>query len=346
KCWSSEMPTMTRPWLRYWSCSSRHQGASIWQGPHQVAQKSSTTGWPANCDRLTGLPSTSLRVQLGAARPMTLLASRISPPALAAVPGGRLAASFLRLMAKYTSPPISTMPITSQFHAADLLGAGSGMNGSPLEQYFIEQRDFGQVSRHHRELLGQQQESDQQQQHAGDLLDPMQVAAETGIEGGEAVEGDGGEQEGHGESSRIHGQQEDAVGNRALVGGQQQNRRQHGADAGGPAEGEGEAHREGAQAAAHADALVHALVAVERANADHAKQMQSQHYHDQPAALAEQGLMRAQRLAERGGFGAQGDEDHREPEDEVERVADQQAAAAGRARPRRRGAARARGGLA
>jgi len=39
-----------------------------------------TTGLPANCERLTGLPLTSFSVQLGAVTPATLPASRMALP--------------------------------------------------------------------------------------------------------------------------------------------------------------------------------------------------------------------------------------------------------------------------
>src|SRR5690348_271437 len=43
-------------------------GMESWQGPHQVAQKSKSTGWPKNELRLTVLPERSLSSKLGAGR--------------------------------------------------------------------------------------------------------------------------------------------------------------------------------------------------------------------------------------------------------------------------------------
>src|SRR3954447_5779828 len=57
---STETPTTWSPALPYVFWNSMNQGISILQGPHQVAQKSSSTTLPLSDASFTSLPSTSL----------------------------------------------------------------------------------------------------------------------------------------------------------------------------------------------------------------------------------------------------------------------------------------------
>src|SRR3954468_5921001 len=56
---SVEMPTTCSPSLPYLFWNSTNHGISILQGPHHVAQKSSSTTLPFSEARLTSLPPTS-----------------------------------------------------------------------------------------------------------------------------------------------------------------------------------------------------------------------------------------------------------------------------------------------
>src|ERR1700693_2556466 len=59
-------PITTKPWSLYLRSKSINQGISIWQGPHQVAQKSTMTVLPRKSDSFTVLPFTSFNSKLGA----------------------------------------------------------------------------------------------------------------------------------------------------------------------------------------------------------------------------------------------------------------------------------------
>src|SRR3954464_10798514 len=56
---STDTPTTCSPALPYLFWNSMNHGISILQGPHQVAQKSSSTTLPFSEASLTSLPSTS-----------------------------------------------------------------------------------------------------------------------------------------------------------------------------------------------------------------------------------------------------------------------------------------------
>src|SRR3954470_11459889 len=56
---STEMPTTWKPWRAYLSWNSMKCGISTLHGPHQVAQKSSSSTFPLNADNVTSLPATS-----------------------------------------------------------------------------------------------------------------------------------------------------------------------------------------------------------------------------------------------------------------------------------------------
>src|SRR3954454_12161147 len=60
---STDTPTTCSPCLPYLFWNSMNQGISILQGPHHVAQKSSSTTLPFRAASLTSLPSTSLRAK-------------------------------------------------------------------------------------------------------------------------------------------------------------------------------------------------------------------------------------------------------------------------------------------
>src|SRR5215469_14490626 len=59
-------PTTCRPSDPYWFCSSTSQGVSILQGPHQVAQKFSSTALPRSSESFMLPPSSLSRVKSGA----------------------------------------------------------------------------------------------------------------------------------------------------------------------------------------------------------------------------------------------------------------------------------------
>src|SRR4051812_8859033 len=60
---STETPTTCSPALPYLFWNSMNHGISILQGPHHVAQKSSSTTLPLSDASFTSLPSTSLSVK-------------------------------------------------------------------------------------------------------------------------------------------------------------------------------------------------------------------------------------------------------------------------------------------
>src|SRR5579864_8661630 len=62
------MPTICRPWSPYFFCKSTSQGISILQGPHQVAQKFTTTALPRSEESVTVLPSGTLFKENSGAR--------------------------------------------------------------------------------------------------------------------------------------------------------------------------------------------------------------------------------------------------------------------------------------
>src|SRR5436190_21585359 len=60
---SIETPTISRPWLRYFSWSWMKLGISIRHGPHHVAQKSTITTLPRNASRLCWTSSVTAGVE-------------------------------------------------------------------------------------------------------------------------------------------------------------------------------------------------------------------------------------------------------------------------------------------
>src|SRR3954468_981854 len=63
---SIDTPTTVNPSFPYFLTRSMYPGISILHGPHQVAQKSTTTTLPLNCSELTTLPFTSSNSHDGA----------------------------------------------------------------------------------------------------------------------------------------------------------------------------------------------------------------------------------------------------------------------------------------
>src|SRR5512135_3153708 len=65
--WSRAMPTISSPLSRYLSYTLCIPGISALQGPHQVAQKFTTTTLPESPFNSTGVPLDVLRTKFGAA---------------------------------------------------------------------------------------------------------------------------------------------------------------------------------------------------------------------------------------------------------------------------------------
>src|SRR6476469_2040457 len=62
------MPTICKPWSPYFFCRSTSHGISILHGPHQVAQKFTTTALPRSEESVTVLPSGTLFKENSGAR--------------------------------------------------------------------------------------------------------------------------------------------------------------------------------------------------------------------------------------------------------------------------------------
>ena len=76
------------------------RGCDIKQGPHQVAQKSSITGWPRNCARETLLPERSLSSKPGACMEVVW---RLAHPTIKKTAATTMAA--LRILTRPASRP-------------------------------------------------------------------------------------------------------------------------------------------------------------------------------------------------------------------------------------------------
>ena len=123
--------------------------------------------------------------------------------------------------------------------------------------------------------------------------------------------------EGHAEAGGIDRQQAGALENRVLGPGHGKDGSEDRADAGGPAEGEGEAHDIGAP---EADGLFHldALLAIEDGEAEHPEEVQAHGDDGQSRRPREHLDILPDDLAERRGCGAQRDEDGGKARDEEE----------------------------
>ena len=108
------------------------------------------------------------------------------------------------------------------------------------------------------------QQSEDDEQHAAENLDRVQVAAEAGIEAEKAIDAERGEKKRNRQPRRVNGQQQNSLEYRILRAGQQQDSGEDGADARGPAEGKGKANEERAERTGASLDAVQALVRIER----------------------------------------------------------------------------------
>ncbi len=104
----------------------------------------------------------------------------------------------------------------------------------------------------------------------------MQVAAEAGIEAEKAIDPERGEKKRNRQPGRVNRQQQDSFENRVLRARQQKDSGQDGADARGPAKGEGKADEEGSERTGAAFEAVQTLVRIERVDLEESGEMQSE----------------------------------------------------------------------
>ena len=140
---------------------------------------------------------------------------------------------------------------------------------------------------------------------------------------------------GSAEAERVGAHQQEPAPGGAALGGERQDGAEHRADAGGPAEGEGEPEEVGAERGPGLAARLEADVAREERQAQHAEEMQAEEGDDDPGRDAHLALPGEERAAERRGGEAEEEEDGREAEDEEECGAQRARLAAGRAPPSR-----------
>src|SRR5690349_6120052 len=162
-------------------------------------------------------------------------------------------------------------------------------------------------------------EAESDEDDAAHDLDDAKRSADLPRRGEERVHAERGEEEGHGESERVDAEEENAgpgLPRRARV---EKDRGQDRPDAGGPPGGEGDPDEDRPEESERPRGHAELGLARERGNREESRQVEPEEDDEDAARLAED-------LPGRGGGRAERDEDHREAEDERERVEDGEAA--------------------
>src|SRR5271163_2445630 len=132
----------------------------------------------------------------------------------------------------------------------------------PSERKLIEKRELAGKPG---EPVQEHQATDGQQQDAAENFDGVQVAAKLLIEAQEAADAERGDQKRNRETGGIDGQQKNSLPYRVARGCDCEHAGENGADAGRPAEGEGETHQEAAGGSRLAAEIAETNVAIEPA---------------------------------------------------------------------------------
>ena len=153
---------------------------------------------------------------------------------------------------------------------------------------------------------------------ADGLLDPAELLAQMARSAHERADRGRGEDEGQAEPEAVDGEQRRAAGDGVPAAGDGENGGQDRADAGRPAEREGEAHRIGApDARGFLD--LEPLLAQHRADPEHAEKMQAHQDHADSGRDRQRMAPLPEQLSQRRRGGAQADEHGREAGHEQER---------------------------
>src|SRR5690606_12318735 len=136
----------------------------------------------------------------------------------------------------------------------------------------------------------------------------------------EPVQPDGGEEEGDAESERVGREEEHPAGHRLLEAGEHQDRGEYRPDARSPPRAEGDTGEDGPCLPRGFGGEVDSPIAEEGGDPEPAEHIEAETGDDDPAELLDERERASQHGAERGGGGAEGDEESGEAEDEEPRV--------------------------
>ncbi len=131
------------------------------------------------------------------------------------------------------------------------------------------------------------------------------------------------------EAERIGGKQQRALADRVTAAGERQDRPQHRADAGRPAEGEGKPHDIGGDGAGRPALALEARLARQQRDFQDAEEIEPHQDDEHPGGHRQRFLPDPQQPADGGSAGAECDEDGRKAEDEGDGGRHQRAARAG-----------------
>src|SRR5713101_2529790 len=194
-----EMPRIVKPLSAYFCWNSISQGISTLQGPHQVAQKFTSTTLPLYCSRLTSAPLRSFNVKLGAAG--FPLVSVLAPGA--APPWRPREAEETKRVRCATSVTVNTTTTAMSNQLVLFISPTCALERETIQKC--------QLTRQPRKAVGKNQRPYQQQQNAAGHLDGVQVLAEALVEDHELAHAQRGKQKGDGQAGGIRRQQEDSL---------------------------------------------------------------------------------------------------------------------------------------
>src|SRR5580698_5739296 len=139
----------------------------------------------------------------------------------------------------------------------------------PLQRKLIEKRE---LARQPREAVQEYQAAHGEQQNSAENFHGVQVAPKLLIEPQEAADAKRGDEKRDRKTCGIHSQQKNSLPDRVARGGDCEDAGQDGADAGRPAEGEGETHQKSAGGSGLAAEILKTNVAIEPAGERRAQQ--------------------------------------------------------------------------
>src|SRR5205809_5528723 len=177
-----------------------------------------------------------------------------------------------------------------------------------------------QPPREQGEAIGDEEDTQQDEQRSGDTVHTDDVGADPVEPAEEAVQREPRDDEGDGERQGVDAEQGGAVRYAGLGGGEGENRAQDRPDAGSPGGAERDAHERRPEIAERLVGQLEPPLAHEERRPDDAEQVQPEQDDHDPADASDPHLGAQQQHAEGGRRGAEGDEDEGEAGHEPQRV--------------------------